>query len=86
MAHVGTLERLIAFKADVDAPQPDGSTALHWAAYRGDMGAAAALRAAQSGDIVLLKLLDEHGADPSIPTDHKVTALMVASGIGWVRV
>ena len=48
-------------------------------------GATPFLRAAQSGDIVLMKLLLEHGADPSIPTDHKVTPLMVASGIGWVE-
>jgi ankyrin repeat protein len=48
-------------------------------------GATPFLRAAQSGDIVLMKLLLERGADPSIPTDHNVTALMVASGIGWVE-
>ena len=48
-------------------------------------GATPFLRAAQSGDIVLMKLLLEHGADPSIPTDHGVTPLMVASGIGWVE-
>jgi uncharacterized protein len=48
-------------------------------------GATPFLRAAQSGDTVLLKLLLEHGADPSIPTAHKVTPLMVASGIGWVE-
>lgn len=48
-------------------------------------GATPFLRAAQSGDLVLMKLLLEHGADPSIPTDHGVTPLMVASGIGWVE-
>ena len=48
-------------------------------------GATPFLRAAQSGDIVLLKLLLEHGADPKITTDTKVTPLMVASGIGWVE-
>jgi ankyrin len=48
-------------------------------------GATPFLRAAQSGDLVLMRLLLEHGADPSIPTDHKVTPLMVASGIGWVE-
>ena len=48
-------------------------------------GATPFLRAAQSGDLVLMRLLLDHGADPSIPTDHKVTPLMVASGIGWVE-
>jgi uncharacterized protein len=48
-------------------------------------GATPFLRAAQSGDLILMKLLLEHGADPSIPTDFNVTPLMVASGIGWVE-
>ena len=47
-------------------------------------GATAFLRAAQSGDIKLMKVLIEHGADPNIATAHGVTALSVASGIGWV--
>src|SRR6185312_1452906 len=42
-------------------------------------GATPFLRAAQSGDLVLLKLLLAHGADPHITTDDKVTPLMVAS-------
>jgi uncharacterized protein len=48
-------------------------------------GATPFLRAAQSGDLVLMKLLVDHGADPSIATDYNVTPLMVASGIGWVE-
>ncbi len=48
-------------------------------------GATPFLRAAQSGDVVLMKLLLEHGADASISTESKVTPLMVASGIGWVE-
>src|SRR5688572_31998850 len=28
---------LIAKKADVNAPQNDGATSLHWAAFRGDL-------------------------------------------------
>jgi uncharacterized protein len=48
-------------------------------------GATPFLRAAQSGDLVLMKLLVEHGADPKIATDFNVTPLMVASGIGWVE-
>jgi len=48
-------------------------------------GATAFVRAAQSGDVVLMKLLLSRGADPKIPTAHNVTALATASGIGWVE-
>ncbi len=48
-------------------------------------GATPFLRAAQSGDVVLMKLFLEHGADPKIATANGDTALMVASGIGWVE-
>jgi ankyrin repeat protein len=48
-------------------------------------GATPFLRAAQSGDLALMRLLLERGADPSIPTDAGVTPLMVAAGIGWVE-
>ena len=30
------LQTLLKAHADVNAPQPDGSTALHWATYQGD--------------------------------------------------
>ncbi len=48
-------------------------------------GATAFLRAAQSGDVALMKYLLAHGADPKIPTAHNDTALSVAAGIGWVE-
>ena len=48
-------------------------------------GATAFLRAAQSSDLVVMKLLLARGAEPKIPTTLNVTALMVASGIGWVE-
>ena len=48
-------------------------------------GATPFLRAAQSGDVALMKLLLAHGADPKIPSAHNDTALAVASGIGWVE-
>jgi ankyrin repeat protein len=48
-------------------------------------GATPFLRAAQSGDVTLMKLLLEHGADPKIPTAHNNTPLAVASGVGWVE-
>jgi uncharacterized protein len=48
-------------------------------------GATPFLRAAQSGDLTLMKLLLEYGADPDIPTLQGITPLMVAAGIGWVQ-
>ena len=48
-------------------------------------GATPFLRAAQSGDLPLMKLLLAHGADPKIFTAHNVTPLAVAAGIGWVE-
>jgi ankyrin repeat protein len=48
-------------------------------------GATPFVRAAQSSDTVLMKLLLEHGADPKIATDFGDTALTVAGGVGWVE-
>jgi ankyrin repeat protein len=48
-------------------------------------GATAFWRAAQSSDLAVMKLLLEHGADPSIATNVGVTPLQVAAGIGWVE-
>jgi ankyrin len=48
-------------------------------------GATPFLRAAQSGDVELMKFLLAHGADPKIKTAQGETALAVASGIGWVE-
>lgn len=48
-------------------------------------GATAFLRAAQSGDLALLKLLVSRGADPKINTKLGITPLAVAAGIGWVE-
>jgi ankyrin repeat protein len=42
------------------------------------------LTAALAGDITVMKLLLEHGADPHIPTFSGTTALMAAAGVNWV--
>lgn len=42
------------------------------------------IRAALSGDIEVMRLLLEHGADPNIATTQGSTALMAASGINWI--
>jgi len=48
-------------------------------------GATAFVRAAQSGDTPLMKLLLEFGADPKMATANGDTALTAAGGIGWVE-
>jgi ankyrin repeat protein len=50
-----------------------------------EAGATPFVRAAQSGDLDLLKLLVKHGADPMLKTDFGDTALTAAAGIGWVE-
>ncbi len=42
------------------------------------------LRAARAGDVSVMRLLLEHGADPHIPTYGGTTPLMAAAGINWV--
>ena len=43
------------------------------------------LRAALSGDITVMRLLLEKGADPNIPTFAGTTALMAAAGVNWAE-
>jgi ankyrin repeat protein len=42
------------------------------------------LRAALSGDVTLMRLLLEHGADPNLATADGATPLMAAAGVNWV--
>jgi ankyrin repeat protein len=42
------------------------------------------LRAALSGDITLMRLLLEHGADPNLGTNDGATPLMAAAGVNFV--
>lgn len=40
--------------------------------------------AARAGDVTVMRMLLEHGADPNITTFGGTTALMAASGVNWV--
>ncbi|PWT97199.1 MAG: hypothetical protein C5B51_31865 [Terriglobia bacterium] len=42
------------------------------------------VRAALSGDIEVMRLLLQHGADPNIATNAGTTSLMAAAGINWI--
>jgi ankyrin repeat protein len=85
--HLDYIKRLLAAKADPNLRMRSSTETRTIFTHQWllEEGATPFLRAAQSGDIVLLKLLLEHKADPSISTYSKVTPLMVASGIGWVE-
>ena len=48
-------------------------------------GGTAFIRAAQSGDTALMKLLLAYGADPKAKVDFGDTALSAVAGIGWVE-
>src|SRR5687767_13309656 len=59
---------LLAKKADVNARQPDGATALHWAAYADDAETAA--------------LLIRAGANVNVTNDHGVSPFAIAARQG----
>lgn len=42
------------------------------------------LTAALAGDVTVMRLLLDHGADPHIATFHGTTPLMAAAGVNWV--
>jgi ankyrin len=50
-----------------------------------EAGATPFVRAAQSGDTVLMTLMLKYGADPKVVTDLGDSALTAAAGIGWVE-
>ena len=87
MDHLEYIKRLLDKGADVNARMTDSTETrtVFTNQWLDERGATAFLRASQSGDIQLMKLLLAHGADPHIATDLKVSALQVAAGIGWVE-
>jgi ankyrin repeat protein len=46
-------------------------------------GATPFMRAAKAGDVTVMRLLVEKGADPHLMQKNHTTALMMASGLGW---
>lgn len=87
MDHLDYIKVLIAKGANVNARIKDSTQTrtVFTNQWLDENGATAFLRASQSGDIELMKLLLDHGADPKIATELNVTALQVAAGIGWVE-
>jgi ankyrin repeat protein len=58
-----------------------GLGSLSWVDFTGQTPF---LRAALAGDVTVMQLLLEHGADPSIATFAGTTPLMAAAGVNWV--
>jgi len=87
MDHLDFIKLLLDHGANVNARIKDSTETrtVFTNQWLDENGATAFLRASQSGDIVLMKLLLAHGADPKIDTVLHVTALQVAAGIGWVE-
>jgi ankyrin repeat protein len=87
MDHLDYIKLLLAKGADVNARVKDSTETrtVFTNQWLDEKGATAFLRASQSGDVELMKLLLAHGADPHINTDLGVTPLQVAAGIGWVE-
>jgi uncharacterized protein len=87
MDHLDYIKLLIAKGANVNARLKDSTETrtVFTNQWLDENGATAFLRASQSGDVPLMKLLLAHGADPKIDTVLHVTALQVAAGIGWVE-
>jgi uncharacterized protein len=87
MDHLDFIKLLLDKGANVNARMKDSTETrtVFTNQWLDENGATAFLRASQSGDLVLMKLLLAHGADPKIDTALHVTALQVAAGIGWVE-
>jgi ankyrin repeat protein len=87
MDHLDFIRLLLDKGADVNARMRDSTETrtVFTNQWLDENGATAFLRASQSGDLVLMKLLLSRGADPKVSTGLGVSALHVAAGIGWVE-
>jgi ankyrin repeat protein len=87
MDHLEFITLLLDTGAEVDHRVKDSTETrtVFTNQWLNEEGATAFLRASQSGDIELMKLLLARGADPTAATRLGVTALQVAAGIGWVE-
>jgi ankyrin repeat protein len=84
------IRELLAHGAEVNARTREVPPSRRWRYSLGDVswvdftGQTPFLRAALSGDVAVMRLLLEHGADPNLPTHAGTTPLMAASGVNWV--
>lgn len=87
MDHLDFIKVLLDHGANVNARVKDNtlSRTIFTMQWFLEDGATPLVRAAQSSDLTLMKLLLAYGADPMIATVHGDTALTAAAGIGWVE-
>jgi len=87
MDHLEFIKLLLDKGANVNARVKDSTETrtVFTNQWLDENGATAFLRASQSGDVELMKLLLSHGADPKLNTALNVSPLHVAAGIGWVE-
>jgi ankyrin repeat protein len=82
---VDVIRRLLDRKADPNARLNAAIFQRHHT--MGDFalakGATPFMRAAKSGDVEVMKLLLDAGADPTLTMPNKATSLMFAAGLGW---
>jgi len=89
-AALALIKDLIAAGADVNARTREVPPTQRFITRIGDLswvdftGQTPFLRAALSGDVTIMKLLVENGADPTLGTFAGTTPLMAAAGINWV--
>lgn len=89
-ASLPVIRLLLAKGANVNARTREVPPSRKWLYSLNDVswvdytGQTPFLRAAFSGDTTVMRLLLEHGADPNLATQGGTTALMAASGVGWV--
>ena len=81
---VRVIESLLTHGADVNGRNTMEEPRWGGARYRRHMtGATAFMLAAKAADVEVMRLLLDHGADPTIGTEDNITPLMAAAGISW---
>jgi ankyrin repeat protein len=82
---VGLIKVLLARGADPNARLAGPLFQRHHTAGDRALGEGSTpfMRAAKSGDVVVMRLLLEAGADPKLTQPNQADALMLAAGMGW---